>query len=319
MIKKLSGAIFGFTVADALGVPYEFSTREERNNNPVTGMTGGGYWDQSPGTWSDDSSMVFCTLESLRVGFDTDDLGRRFHRWCFENYWTPHGEVFDVGGQTRNALERIDAIIAYGETITPMPPSMAKVRENGNGSLMRILPLAFYLLRLPIEQHYLVIRDASALTHPHVRSIIACYIYTEMAIALLEDQSPDQALRTANILARQHTPLEQRVPEMNAYMRILTGNPGKWQRDEIRSGGYVVDSLEACLWTLFNSQDYGETVLKAVNLGGDTDTIAALAGGLAGIIYGYDRIPQNWLKLLVRRGDIERLLINSKKNLGILD
>lgn len=303
----MKGAIFGFTVADALGVPYEFSTRSERKRAPVTGMSGGGYWGQPPGTWSDDSSMVFCTMESLCLGYDVDDMGRRFHRWCYEHYWTPHGEVFDVGGQTRNALERIEAIISYGEQITPMPPSMGKVRENGNGSLMRILPLAVYLASRPDDMHYRIIRDVSALTHPHIRSVVACYIYTELAIALLRNQAPEKALQAALALARQHTPIEKRKQEWKAFERTFSGDPGAWHEDDIRSGGYVVDSLEACLWALFTSRDYPETVLKAINLGGDTDTIAALAGGLAGFIYGYEGIPKEWTAAVAKREEITQL------------
>ncbi|MEI6901338.1 MAG: ADP-ribosylglycohydrolase family protein, partial [Bacteroidota bacterium] len=303
----IKSAIIGFAIGDALGVPYEFSHREERKLNPVTKLAGGGYWRQPVGTWSDDSSMVFCTMESLCTGYDLSDMGLKFHEWIYENYWTPHGKVFDKGNQTLYAIERIHKIIEYGEPIAPMPQSMANARENGNGSLMRILPMAFYLKNKPIKDHFKIIWDVSAMTHPHIRSAIACMFYTEFAIELLNGLGKEEAYRNAQKVMHEYSPVSSKHKELALFSRILHDQIWHYPEDSIKSKGYVLDSLEACIWCVMNSNDYSETLLKAVNLGDDTDTIAALAGGLAGLVYGFDQIPDEWINLLVKKEDILQL------------
>ncbi|MFZ4462507.1 MAG: ADP-ribosylglycohydrolase family protein [Bacteroidales bacterium] len=304
---KIKSSIIGFAIGDALGVPYEFSHREERKLNPVTKLIGGGYWRQPVGTWSDDSSMVFCTMESLCTGYDLSDMGLKFHQWIYENYWTPHGKVFDKGNQTLFAIERINKLIEYGEQIAPMPQSMANARENGNGSLMRILPMAFYLKNKPIKDHFKIIWDVSAMTHPHIRSAIACMFYTEFAIELLNGLKKEEAYRNAQKVTLEYSPILSKPKELTLFNRILNDEIWNYPEESIKSGGYVIDSIEACFWCVMNSHDYSETVLKAVNLGGDTDTIAALAGGLAGLVYGFDQIPEDWINLLVKKEDILQL------------
>lgn len=306
-VENIKSAIIGFAIGDALGVPYEFSHRDERKLNPVTTLTGGGFWRQPVGTWSDDSSMVFCTMESLCQGYDLSDMGLQFHKWIYENYWTPHGKVFDKGNQTLFAIERIHKIIEYGEPIVPMPQSMAIARKNGNGSLMRILPMAFYLKNIPIKDHFKIIRDVSAMTHPHIRSAIASMFYTEFAIELLNGLKKEEAYRNAQKVTLEYSPIPSKPKELTLFSRILNDEIWNYPEDSIKSGGYVLDTLEACFWCIMNTHDYKETVLKAVNLGDDTDTVAALAGGLVGLIYGFDQIPDEWVNLLVKKEDILQL------------
>ena len=304
---NIKASIIGFAIGDALGVPYEFSHREERKLNPVTTLTGGGYWRQPVGTWSDDSSMVFCTMESLCSGYNLSDMGLKFHQWIYQNFWTPHGKVFDKGNQTLFAIERIHKIIEDGDPIVPMPQSMANARENGNGSLMRILPLAFYLKNKPIKDHFKIIWDVSAMTHPHIRSAIACMFYIEFAIELLNGLNKDEAYRNAQKVTLEYSPISSKPIEGKLFNRILNEEIWKYPEESIKSGGYVLDSIEACFWCVMNSHDYKETVLKAVNLGGDTDTIAALAGGLAGLAYGFDQIPDEWINVVVKKEEILQL------------
>ena len=139
--EKVLGGILGFVVADALGVPVEFEDREYLRLYPVTNMRGYGSYDVPAGSWSDDSSMTLCALESLTHGLDYDDMMSRFLRWADEGYMTPHGEVFDMGKTTREALLR------YAQGIPALECGASSEWENGNGSLMRMLPVAFYLYR----------------------------------------------------------------------------------------------------------------------------------------------------------------------------
>ena len=177
-------------------------------------------------------------------------------------------------------------------------------KENGNGSLMRILPLAFYLKDFSIEDRYSVTRDVSALTHPHVRAVTGCFIYLQFAIALLGKKEKTEAYKeiqhtTTNFLLKRTD-----LKELNYFSRILNESIGGFPEESIESTPYVVHSLEAALWCVMRSDNYRETVSRAVNLGGDTDTIGALAGGLAGIIYGTKQIPEDWLSVLARKDDI---------------
>ena len=165
LVDIIQDAFIGFATGDALGVPVEFETREWLQENPVQGMLGGMRYNQHPGTWSDDSSMLFCTAESLCRGYDLEDIARQFSKWKNERFWTPRGRVFDIGIQTNKAIARIDRFLEMGLRIKPIPELGVNEKENGNGSLMRILPLAFFLKDKPAEESYRIIREVSALTH----------------------------------------------------------------------------------------------------------------------------------------------------------
>lgn len=303
-LEKINDALLGFAVGDALGVPVEFETRESLSRNPVKGMVGNMFLNQPPGTWSDDSSLVFCTCESLCNGYNLEDIAIQFSNWKNNRLWTPHGRVFTIGIQTEKAIERIDRLIDMGLRIKPYSSEGVNEKENGNGSLMRILPLAFYLKDFSIEDRYAVTRDVSALTHPHVRAVTGCFIYLQFAITLLKKMDKVEAYKeiqhsTKNFLMQKTDP-----KELNHYSRIFNESIGGFPEESIESTPYVVHSLEAALWSVMRSNNYRETVLQAVNLGDDTDTIGALAGGLAGISYGTKQIPEDWLSVLARKDDI---------------
>jgi len=158
----------GVCVGDALGVPVEFSRREERIKNPVTGMIGYKTYNQPPGTWSDDSSLTLCLADALCEGFDLGAIARNFVRWRYENYWSARGKLFDIGGTTRVAISQLKKGV---------PPTRAGGRQefnNGNGSLMRILPMAFCYKVVDFPKLIEQVHDCSCITHGHLRSQIAC-------------------------------------------------------------------------------------------------------------------------------------------------
>ncbi|WP_041258447.1 ADP-ribosylglycohydrolase family protein [Fibrella aestuarina] len=309
--QKITAALLGLAVGDALGVPVEFQRRAALAAEPVTTLQGYGTHNQPPGTWSDDSSLAFCLAESLCQGFDLDDLARRFVNWNEHGYWTPHGTVFDIGIATSKAIGRL----ATG--ITPTQAGGANEGDNGNGSLMRILPLAFVLQGLPIHERYQRVADVSSLTHRHSRSIFACFIYCEYALELLKGTEKHEALRT--VQERVHA-FADNVPgltenELAHFDRVLERGAGNgeilrltdYTEAAIASSGYAIHTLEASLWCFLTSDTYVEAVLKAVNLGSDTDTTGCVTGGLAGLYYGLESIPAEWLDVLARRADIENL------------
>lgn len=303
MKDQVLGGLFGVIVGDALGVPVEFVSRNRLRDNPVTDMTGYGTYNLPPGSWSDDSSLTLCLIESLcKAGFDLDDAARRFISWYRQGHWTPYGEVFDVGGTTREAIERLE------QRVSPALAGPADERSNGNGSLMRIMPAALYFACRDEK----VMRDAvcqvSCITHGHPRSQLACVLYSLFVRALLKSGNPRDAYEYCCERVQKIGAGTVLAAELPHYGRILAGTLPGLAESEIRSDGYVVSTLEASIWSLLNSSTFSETVLKAVNLGDDSDTTGAVAGGLAGVYYGYDSIPGDWLQQLARFAEIETLV-----------
>ena len=281
-MSEIYSGIMGLVVGDALGVPVEFNRRDSFH---VTDMIGYGTYDLPPGTWSDDSSMTLATVESIaRLGrISTDDIMQNFYRWTDENAFTPYGKLFDIGYATQEAIHRY----ACG---TPARKCGGKgERDNGNGALMRILPLAF------TDCRYQMVNAVSGLTHAHEISLEACRIYISVARKLLRGKPLANIVQTI----KPELPVYARLPKLDTL-----------QRDEIQSSGYVVDTLEAALWCNLKSNSYRECVLLAVNLGRDTDTVAAIAGGLAGIRYGIGGekgIPEEWINQIARKEWIAEL------------
>lgn len=253
----LRDCIYGLAVGDALGVPFEFMPR---GSFRCEGMVGHGTHNQPAGTWSDDTSMTLATCDSIRVrgGIDAVDMRARFERWIFDGEYSVNG-VFDFGGATHRALG--SGVGCAGE------------RDNGNGSLMRIAPLAF------VDATDDEVRAVSAITHAHPTSTEACvaFVHELRQVAAGERCAAVEAMRG--------------VAEAS-----------------VRSSGFVRDTHAAALWCLANTSSYEECVLLAVNLGDDTDTTAAVAGALAGARYGYGSIPSDWLAALRGKDLIEACL-----------
>lgn len=303
MSHPVKNALLGLVVGDALGVPVEFKSREELKENPVADMFGYGTHNQPPGTWSDDSSLALCLAEELTKGFNLNTIADSFVRWLYEGYWTAHGKVFDVGNSTGSALKHLK------DGVSPEESGMKEENTNGNGSLMRILPLLFYVRQNKDKQErYEITRKVSAITHAHVRSTLSCFYYLEMGRFILEGYDPMESYQKANkVFLQLADELEIPAGELIHFERLTNGDIHQLREDEIFSETYVIYTLEASVWCLLTTDNYSDAVLKAVNLGYDTDTTAAVTGGLAGMIYTAKDIPGKWLEQIARPGDIEEL------------
>jgi ADP-ribosyl-[dinitrogen reductase] hydrolase len=308
MEKHILNATMGACVADALGVPVEFENREALIENPVTGMRSFGTHNQKVGTWSDDTSMTLCLIDSLSKRLDYQDIMTKFLKWINNGEYTAHGKVFDVGNATRKALRRFE-----GGT-SPLDCGGLSENDNGNGSLMRILPILFYINSnygaefTQSDEAMNIIHQVSALTHGHKRSLIACGIYISVANMLLEGRNLTDTVETGIYNAvKYYKKHEEFEGELYKYSRLIDKSFSKIPVNNIKSSGYVVDTLEAAIWCLLNTKSYKECVLLAVNLGEDTDTVAAVAGGLAGLYYGYEDIPKEWLCVIAKREYIESM------------
>lgn len=254
-MAELRDMVLGAAVGDALGVPFEFRAR---GTFRCEGMVGGGIHGQPRGTWSDDTSLILATCDSLFANWgrvNVADMRMRFNQWLYRAKYSCGNRVFDCGYTVRRALEE-----GHG---------MGGEDECGNGSLMRILPLAF------TDATRSEVREVSAITHANPVCTEACVEMVRLARLLICGASPRLVVSSSD------------------YSHVLD-----MDRDEVRSGGYVLDTMEAALWCLVNTDSYSECVLEAVNLGDDTDTTACVAGGLAGIVYGSWSIPDEWYEAL---------------------
>ncbi len=306
-IENIQACFLGLAIGDALGVPVEFRHRSYFQSQPITTMTGFGSWNQPPGTWSDDSSLTFCLAESLLNGYNIEDVSNRFVRWMKEGYWGAHHRVFDIGGTTRAALQRI----YNGEH--PLYSGEFDEDSNGNGSLMRIAPASIYFSTETDERLLEKIREVSGITHRHFRSVFACYIYSKVVSKILFGREKMSAYYETIIEVQQLISQNSfYVPEIKLFDRILKGNILSLTQSEILSSGYVLHTLEASLWCFLTTNSYREAVLKAVNLGEDTDTTGCVTGALTGLYYGLGNIPEECISQIARKQDIIALSENFK-------
>jgi ADP-ribosyl-[dinitrogen reductase] hydrolase len=319
--ERILGGMWGAVVGDALGVPVEFTSRAVRKRDPVIDMRGYGTHHQPPGTWSDDSSLLLCTVDSLvHHEFDLHDMGQRFVRWYREGYWTPWGKVFDIGGTTRRAIGRLE------KGVDPELAGDADEASNGNGSLMRILPIALRFASsdrghssrpgasggvspqsLPPDQLIDRAHRVSGLTHRHPRSQIACGFYCLIVAELLRGATPLEAYGTAVDTGLKTYAAPPYLHEMGLFLKFVSGRIHELPESDIGSSGYVIDTLEACVWCLLTSSSYEEAVLKAVNLGDDTDTTGCVTGGLAGVCYGAAAVRTDWIRSLAKEKDLREI------------
>ncbi|MBQ6100523.1 MAG: ADP-ribosylglycohydrolase family protein, partial [Methanobrevibacter sp.] len=266
-LETIKAMTMGIAVADAVGVPVEFKSRETLKRKPVTDMFGFGSHNQPVGTWSDDTSLTIATMESIarQKRIDYVDLMNNFALWYFEGKFTARGEVFDCGGTT------LSAIIKYVREKPLEDCGSEESYSNGNGSLMRILPVAVYLHSVYgknfDERAMLVIHEVSALTHAHPRSMVGCGIYSLIAVQLLGGKSIPEAIQIGLGNAEKYYSGSCFTDELEKYSRLWREDFANLPEEEIKSTGYVVDTLEAALWCLLNTKDYKALVLKAVNLG----------------------------------------------------
>lgn len=297
--SRILGGLYGSLVGDALGVPVEFAPRSAREADPVTGMREFGTHNQPAGTWSDDGSLLLCSVESqVKKGYETQDMAERFVRWEREGLWAAHGKVFDIGNATYRSLNRIEEGV---------PAEKAGGREdydNGNGSLMRILPVALGSLDEDDETFCDRIERASAITHGHARSKMACVFHGLVVRGLMAGSAPAKALQLAR---SQFADRYAGHEEIDFFQRLLNDDLENLPPSEIVSGGYVIDTLTASLCCLLTEDNFSDCVLKAVNLGSDTDTTGCVAGGLAGVYWGVEAIPQEWRAELPRQDDLRAL------------
>ena len=289
---NIKSAIYGFVIGDAMGVPVEFEDREKLMKSPVTNMLGYGSYDVPKGVWSDDTSMTLATIDSIIVNkneLNYNDIANKFCEWINNAKYTATNEVFDIGTTTKYSLMRY-----WNNNIDATKCGGTGISENGNGSLMRMLPIALYCFYNKMEDNDIIniVRNTSSITHAHEISIIGCYMYVKYIIFILSNNNKTESYK---LLQKIDYSIFNK-DNINLYERIIKDDISKYSLDTIKSTGFVVDTSESALWVILNTENFNEAIIGSVNLGGDTDTIAAITGSIAGILYGYDSMNKKWIK-----------------------
>ncbi len=268
------GALLGLAIGDAVGTTLEFKARD--TYQPITDMVGAGPFGLKPGEWTDDSAMALALADSLQSKDDLDeqDLMRRFVDWRDRGTYSCTGRCFDIGIATNRALT------LWKKTGDPHCGS-TDPQTAGNGSLMRLSPVAirFWNNRPKLRD---VAARQSRTTHGAPEAVDACVAFAEMLADAIEGAPRSQ------VLSGRFGPFAGKIgPIIN----------GSWQgkpRWDIRSSGYVADTLEAAIWSVGRTAEFKPAVLLAANLGQDADTTGAVVGQLAGALYGMFGIPASW-------------------------
>ncbi|KAL2816275.1 ADP-ribosylation/Crystallin J1 [Aspergillus granulosus] len=308
--SRIKGSIFGVAVVDALGGPVEFQPRG--SFDPVTDFQYNDNFNVPPGTWTDDTSMTLCLAQALidsKGEFVSQAAIRNYINWWQNGYLSATNTCFDIGTGTVKALMIWQHYFEGSRGLQKDDPNgheggqpeidRALRREHfcGNGSLMRVSPIALvYFRNLP--EALTNAAASSEVTHPYPTCAEACTLYTRLLVLALHGAS-----QTSLAASLAETPIrDAKLHERLSQYKDLAD----WEsQDEanIKSSGFVVSTLEAALWAFFSTRSFREGALRAVNLGWDADTVGAVFGGLAGAFYGIEEIPTRWVGGLLR-GDV---------------
>ena len=313
--------MYGLAVADALGVPYETETLESMRMSPCVEMIGFRHHNQPVGSWSDDTSMSLCVADSLSRGYDLTDMMKRFSLWRGSGKYTAAGKTFDVGRTCRRAISRFwDGYPAEycGDNSNG---------GNGNGALMRTFPIALYQCfnfhGERLSEFLLPIHEVSGLTHAHEIGLICCGMFSLTLKELLAAGRNHTLLDAAQIAYSNGMETYGSMGDaFKNHLDLFTEPKELMHRtaDELPSWGYALNTWNIALWSLLTTDNYRECVLKAINVGGDTDTNGAVSGALAGVVYGKDSIPADWLRALLNKELIDEICGRYNKSvLGIKD
>jgi ADP-ribosylglycohydrolase len=303
MNNPVLDALLGMAVGDALGLPFYLTSRDELKNHKITGLVGFGYHNLPPGTWSDNVSLALAMAQVLADDYDINLIAQAFVNWLNDKHWAAAEEFAPIfqNSITVKAIKRL----AQGES-----PFRSGINSDfvDNSSLHRILPLAFYLIDKPIELRYILTKENTEITHANPLSTLINFYYLEFIRKLLLGNNAMSAYFDLQETLPIFFKRMNIDPELTEYFwRLIYRNIWDYPEQEIFSTQEAISTLEAALWSIFQTNSFIEAVLTAVNLGGDTAALGAVTGSIAGIIYSSNNIPKDWVDGLAKKDQIQKL------------
>lgn len=290
-MDEIKEAIYGFIIGDVIGFPVEFISRDVLKTSPVIDIQVRKDMNVPKGVFSDDTSMILATMDSILTNntINLNDIMNKFCEWCYNGKYTATNKVLDIGITTKQSLAKY-----YHLKLDPVECGASGFNDNGNGSLMRMLPIVIYSKHknVDFETLYNCVKSVSSLTHSHDISILGCLLYCNYMLNLMNGYNKYDAYKMINL--KDYTRLFKRET-LSYYEKIFNHDLHLLNEEEINSTGYIVDTLLCSIWCILKNDNFKETLLNAVNLGNDTDTIGAITGSMAGVIYGYNSIPSIWI------------------------
>jgi len=305
--KQILATIIGHCCGDVIGLPVQFTKPDKQRRNPLSEKD---IDNIGKGLWSDDTSLSIAFISSFisKKNVDYDDIMCNFQDWLYHGKYTQNGQAFDIGRSTAASITRY----TYATPATLSGGN--KEKDNGNGGIMRLAPASFIIYQeyglnfFANENAVEMVHNLSSLTHAHPRSLIGAGIYIAIMVSLLDGMELEEALLKGIRRAMEYyrSKLEF-IEEAEHYSRLENPDFKKTPMKEIKSSGYIVDTLEAVVWTVLNTTNYKESILQGINLGGDSDSIAAITGSITGLYYGYDSVPKKWISSIPQISYIEDL------------
>jgi len=305
-MKNLKASLYGYIIGDAVGLPLKNKSRKELLKKPINEMLSiDGYNDI--GYWSCNSSFILATLDSIienEKKINYSDLMRKYLE-CLNNnkYSSSNKTISDVDEVIINSLNN------FKDNKTPLDCGSKKYEDNNNKSLARMLPIVLYCYYKKVEEDdiYNLVKKYSSLTHAHQLSIMASYIYVRFMLNILKGKNKTTSYNLIKYIDYEKYFRKEIISE---FSRLLEDNINELSLKEIQSTDNVVDTLEATIWIILNTNNYQQAIVGAINLGGDTNTIGALVGAVAGIIYGVDDIPHKWIDNIKKKDFINNIILN---------
>jgi len=294
MNLKYMDGLLGFSVGNAMGVPVENCNREDLLKKPVVKMISDEGSNIVEGTWGDDTSLMIATVDSInnRNTVDLDDIATKFLAYKKHASFTPYNEVFL---EDRGCIEAINKY----EVLRDVPASCGVDDDSSVSALMRIMPLAYYAIEKKMQDFEVLelVKGVASITNVSELSMMACYILVRYVMFLLNGKDKFSAYSMVKCV--DYSMFDKEIQAK--FDRLIKDDISKLTIKDIDSSNGIVPVLESSIWVLLQSQNYKEAVIGAVNLGGKTDTIGALTGGMAGIVYGIGEIPEEWVDALIKK------------------
>ncbi len=300
-MQKFKDGLIGLAIGDAMGLPVINMSRDILLTNPITEMVGGGEYNCLKGTWSIPTELTLAVRESLEKHGYLDKQSIMHRLIDVDNdVYAIEKDTFSLGNTTKKAIEKNKS----GSDLDSC--GNIDLNENGSGALLMMYPVAYYAYQNKLKETdvYELVKDITSITHNHEINIIGCYIYTMYLLFLLRGK--DKYASLSMLQCCDFSYFEEEY--LDLYSRILKTSLKDISIDNIVTNGYIVSSLESALYVLLNSENYSQSILGAINLGGKTNITSSLVGCMAGIIYTENDIPDDWLRSLRGKDILDKFM-----------